>query len=500
MSARTTDEALSERLVRHRAKSGVVFVGSSGAVSLAVGFAGSVALARMLTPRDFGVVAIGTTLTLVATALADGGLASGLIRRERAPGAGELRAALALQLAATTALGALAAAVGIAVGGAGLIVAAMMLALPVSALQTPGRIVLSRSLRFRALATVEAASFLGYYAWAVALAAAGLGAWALASGVVVRSVVVAAGVARLSGLGPPRPSFRELAALRPVIAFGLRFQAVSLAGLGREQGLNAGIAAVSGVATLGLWSLTRRLLELPALLFEPLHRVTFPLMSRMRADGQDPARLIERGVAISATAAGGVLVCAAAAAPGFVPAVFGEQWAPVAPIFQWVCAALMVAAPLAVMGVGFLYAVDAPSVVLRATIAHTVVLLAVALSLLPVLGPEAIGIGSLAGAVVDALLMSRGVSARSGARPLRALAPAVAVACAAALAGIAVAGGAGSGLAAAAAGGATAGGAYLALLALVRRPVLADTLRLALGALRSAVSRETAPAPTPTPS
>lgn len=491
------EDAVPERLLKQRAKSGIFFVGSFGAVNLVVSFAGSLVLARMLVPSDFGVVAIGTTLMMVATALGDGGLASGLIRREEAPSLTELRAALGIQLLLTGVLAVSAASVGIALGGSGLVVALMMAALPISALQSPGRIVLSRELRFRALAGAETASMLVYYGWAVAWVIAGLGVWALASAVAVRAIALAVGVARVSRLGMMRPSLRHASALRPVIRFGVQFQAVSLAGMGREQGLNVGIAAIAGVATLGFWSITQRLLALPVLVFEPIHRVMFPLMSQMRAAGRDLADTMERGIAVAGAASGLLLVSFAAAAPELVPAVFGEQWRPVGPILQWVCGGLLVAAPLSVIAVGFLYSANEPSVVLRATILHTVGLYAVAFSLLPVLGPEAIGMGSFTGGVVDAAIMARAIRTRSSARPLAAHLPTLAVAAPAAALGMIVTWSAGTGLMAAAAGGVVAGSVYLALTALFRRAVFLDAARLIADAVRSGFRREAPASPQP---
>src|SRR5687767_5946798 len=64
--ARVASAAMSDRLsdgtVKHRAKSGIFFVGAWGAINLLVGFGGNLVLARLLTPRDFGIVAIGATL------------------------------------------------------------------------------------------------------------------------------------------------------------------------------------------------------------------------------------------------------------------------------------------------------------------------------------------------------------------------------------------------------------------------------------------------------
>ena len=484
---------LPEELVKQRAKRGVFFVGSLGLVNLAVGFVGSIVLARMLAPHDFGVVAIGTSLIMVGVALGDGGLASGLIRRELPPTHGELRAALALQLALTGAIALAAASLGFALGGSGDVVALMMISLPVSAIQTPARITLWRALRFGPIASSEAAGVIASYVWSISGVLLGFDVWALASGVVVRSLVSSCYVIYAGHLGVVLPSLREVRSLRSVVAFGLQFQAVSLAALGRDQGLNVGVAAIAGVSTLGIWTLTKRLLELPVLLFEPLHRVSFPLMSHMRAVHQDPTRLINRGIAVAGTASGLVLVAFAASASELVPAIFGEQWRAAGSIVPFICAALLVAGPLSVVGVGFLYAGNEPSVVLKVTIVHTIVVFAVALPLLPSVGPEAIGMGSLSGAIVDAAIMATAIARRSSARPLQAHLPTLAIAAPAALLGMAVTATAGSGLIAAVAGGLAAAAAYLLSMALFRRAVLVDTTRMVVQAVRSGLTRERAP-------
>jgi O-antigen/teichoic acid export membrane protein len=482
-------ERLSDSVVRRRAKSGVFFVGSWGVVNLAVGFFGSILLARMLVPRDFGIVALGITIMAFAGTLADGGLAGGLIRRERPPERAELRAALGLQLTIMTIPAVVAAAVALLIGGDARVVALMMVALPVGAWQTPGRVVMSRELRIRPLATVEALGVFAYYLWAVGGVLAGLGVWALASAVLVKGVVVAGGVVRTSRLGLPLPTYRGVRALKPVIAFGLRFQAVGLANMIREQGLNSGVAAIGGVATLGLWTLTRRLLEFPLLLFEPLHRVSFPLLSHLRTSRQDPSRLLERTAATTAAASGLVLVSLAAAAPELVPAVFGEQWRPVASMLQWLCAALLIFGPFSVVGVGFLYAAGAPSLVLRATVLHTLTLFAITFPLLPVLGPEAIGIGAVAGATAEAMTLALAIRGRTNARLIGRVLPTLAVAAVAGTLGTLVTTSS-TGLLAGVAGGTAGAIAYVAIMLLVRRAVAVDTVRLIADTVRSGLTRD----------
>jgi O-antigen/teichoic acid export membrane protein len=480
---------LPRELIKRRVSSGAFFAGSWGVVNLVVGFFGSLALARMLTPHDFGIIAIGATVTMFAVALSDGGLGSGLIRREEAPTRSELRTALGLQLALTGAIAMVAGAVASLFGPEGLVVSLMMLALPLAAFQAPGRVVLTRAIRVREIATIDAVAMLLYYVWAVVGVFAGAGVWAVASGLVFRALVASIGMIAVSRLGL-LPSYRGVRALRPVISFGLRFQAVSLAGVLREQGLNMGVWIVGGVSTLGLFSLARRFLELPALMFDPLHRVAFPFMTHVLAAREDPSRLIDRGIAVSAAAAGLVLSSTAAAAPELVPALFGEQWRAAGTIIPWICAALLVAGPLSVVGVGFLYALGEPSVVLRAIVLHTIALYVVAFSLLPVVGPAAIGMGSFAGAVVDALVMGRAISSRTTARPLRTLLPVLATAAGAGLLGLAASDAVGEGFFSAVVGAGAAAAVYLAALAAFQLSTFRETMRLLGQAVRAGVTRE----------
>ena len=90
--------------VRRRSLAGALYTSASSFASLLIGFFAALVLARLLTPRDFGVVAIGSTVTLIAGALADGGLGAGMIRRPQPPTRTELRTLNGIQLALAFAL------------------------------------------------------------------------------------------------------------------------------------------------------------------------------------------------------------------------------------------------------------------------------------------------------------------------------------------------------------------------------------------------------------
>ena len=79
---------LSRSEVRRRSLSGVLYLIFSGVAGLAISFFSSLVLARLLTPTDFGVVAVGSTVALIGGVVADGGSVrgwSGDQRRRRDP-------------------------------------------------------------------------------------------------------------------------------------------------------------------------------------------------------------------------------------------------------------------------------------------------------------------------------------------------------------------------------------------------------------------------------
>src|SRR5215216_1736715 len=84
--------------VRYRAIRGALAVTARGFLVRVLGFAGTVVVARLLTPHDLGIVAIGFALITVIHSLADMGLASAFIRRLESPVRLELEAMLGLYL------------------------------------------------------------------------------------------------------------------------------------------------------------------------------------------------------------------------------------------------------------------------------------------------------------------------------------------------------------------------------------------------------------------
>jgi O-antigen/teichoic acid export membrane protein len=471
-------EALTGDEVRRRAAGGAALLVVRGALILTLGVGANIVLARLLAPRDFGVVALGTVLLVVGGLLADGGLGSGLIRRAQTPSRRELEAVNGAQIALTVALAAVGAGAAALFGSDGLVVAAMVATLPITVLKVPSIIMLERSLDYRPIARVDVAEAVAFYAWALVTVAAGLGVWGLATGMAFRAVVGTAMMARLGPVGLVRPRW-SWPDLRPLIRFGAKFQGVVVVGMLRSQGLNVGIALVAGVPTLGVWNLAWRVLQIPLMVFGSLGRIGYPTMARLLGAGHDPRPVIERGVGALAVVTGGIMVALTGFAPA-LPVLVGGGWGDVPAVLLWAGIGMIASFPIMLGSTSYLFAADAGGTVLGTAVAAAVVWLGVALPLLPAIGAPAAGVGWCAAGVVQLALLTPRTRARSGAAVAASLAPPTAVAIAAAAAGWVLADAAGGSIGSGLLGVAAGETILFATLAALRRSVLRD-VRLIMG-------------------
>jgi O-antigen/teichoic acid export membrane protein len=482
--AATEPVPLTSAEVKFRASAGLLVIGSRGLAILVIGLASSVVLARLLTPSDFGIVAIGLTFVTFIGLISDGGLGGGLIRREEPPSRVELGALLGLQLTVTTLLTAAVAGVAILTSEHGAVIAVVVASMPLVSLQFPGKILLERELRYRPLALVEVSQVVTYHLSAIILVLAGAGVWGLAIATVFRAAVGAAGMLKVTPMKSLRPNL-DWSSVRSLIAFGFRFQLVSATWLGREQGLNVAVAAVAGTATLGLSSLARRLLEVPNLLLQSLWRVSFPAMSQLLAVKERPAPLVERALSVAVIGNGILLVGLVGSAPGLVPGLFGQQWIDAAHVLPGACLGLAVAGSVQVATQGYLYALGDVAAVLRATLLATVTMLALTVALLPTSGTWAIGSGMLAASSVEAVVLVRATNRHVTVRFAGILAVPVGAGCAAAALGWYLAASRGD-LASGILGGLVAVAGYLGVLLVLRRSMVLAAYHVVRGAVTNA--------------
>jgi O-antigen/teichoic acid export membrane protein len=474
MEAVTQEAVMQGHEVRRRAIAGVASLTIRGAVVRVIGFGGTVVLARLLVPHDFGLVAFGATLMFFARYLADGGIAAALIRTREDPPLADLQALLGLQLAITSVFAGATAIAASPFGTEGRIVAVMVASLPLTALRVPGTIVLERRLSYGPLVVVDVLETFSYFAWAIGtIEIFHWGVWGLATGAVVRAIVATVAIGFVSPVGLPRPTLAWRRVREP-LGFGIRFQGVGLVRVIGDQSVNLGTAAIASVSTLGLWSLAGRFLMVPTMAFEALWRVGYPAMSRLLGSGENPRAILERGTALVATATGAMLVPLVGSTPALVPALFGSKWNAAASVIPWASLGLMVSGPISVTASGYLYAVGDVRAVLRSTAFSGAAFAGVGLGLLPVLGVTALGLGAMSSAFVEAFVLARAMSIHSSASIASPLGIPTMAACGAAGAGWVITASLQPTLVAAVLGGLAAEGIYLACLLVIRRSLVSD--------------------------
>jgi O-antigen/teichoic acid export membrane protein len=472
--------------VRERSLSGIFLLSFSSLINLIVGFATSLVLARLLAPADFGVVALGATAVLLGTAFADGGLGAAMVRRPESPTRAELRTLNGIQLTLALAVCLPAAGIALGFGRTGAVTALMVLSLPITALQGPGRITLTRTMRYDRQVAADVGSQVTSQVLTVVAVVLGAGVWGLAGGVVLRAVGATVLICMLS-TGFQMPSLRGWRGFGGIVRFGVSFQAGWYAIVAREQGLNILIAVVAGVVPLGIWTFTNRIFQLPALAFSSLYVVGFPAMANVLARGETIGPIILRTVRRAAVAGTLIFATFAAVSPKLIPAVFGARWQDAALIIPLICLSTLLHGSVSVAASSYLSAAGRPGIVAVASACLGVIWLATTAALLPSMGVAAIGIGNLAGALVDVAVLNAATKRASGVAPYRPLLRPLAVALLGGGLGwlLCVEGPSGF-LTAAAAGVLTFSFCALGLLVVCRKD-LGDIVQLSLGSLRSAV-------------
>lgn len=405
-------DADSPAAIRERGAVGAALLTVRAAAAQVVAFLGTLVLAHLLLPSAFGVVAFGMTVVTIGNFFADGGLGAALVRNPTDPTTEELRTLLALQLMVALVIAAGLAVVGSQAGTAGAVTAIMAVSLPLLALRAPYAIALERALEYRPIASIEFTESLAYYGWAIATVWIGWGVWGLASAAIVRALAGSVLMAMASPLPMLTPRLTR-STLRDMLGFGIGFQAVGLAALARNQGVNLVVAAAGGTQLLGFWSLANRLMQVPFWLFMALWRVSYPTMARLRALGEDTRLTVERLARVTALASGATLAPLAASAHYLIPALFGARWTAAAAPLPWASAGLVVAGPISVAAAGYLYSERDVRTPLYATIVNGAVWVALTALLLGPMGVAGVGAAWMVASWTEAAIFARTLRRRA---------------------------------------------------------------------------------------
>lgn len=330
--ARPEQARLDRSLVR-----GIAWTGAAKWGSQVLTWASTLAVARLLTPEDYGLVGMAAVFTGLLTLLGEMGLGSAVVTL-RGLDEAQVRQlhTLSLLLGVASLAAACAAAVplGRFFGAPELppVVAALGVGFVVAGLRTVPESLMQKELRFRSLALVEGAGAAVTAAATVAFAAAGLGHWTLVLGTLLGGVLQAAPALALRPVGLALP---RAAALRPALALGGHVLGARLAWYVYSNADFLVVGRALGERALGHYSFAWSLASVPIGKVSALILRVTP--AHFSAVQDDPAAL--RRYLLSLTEALALVtfpatVGMALVADDLVRVALGEKWMAAAPILR----------------------------------------------------------------------------------------------------------------------------------------------------------------------
>lgn len=303
-----------------------------------VQFASLVVLARLLTPHDYGLVAIVVVIIGIGEILRDFGLSSAAIREPE------------LTRAQSTNLFWINSAIGLTLG-AGLFVLAVPLARAfgqpevvgiaramaavflLNGITTQFRALLVRAMRFRWLATLDVLAPAIAFVGALAAALLGWGYWSLIVQHTMQALVLLIGAVLGTRFVPGLP--RRDVPVRSFLVFGSSIVLTQLVMYATNRLDTAVIGFVHGATPLGLYNRAQQLVTTPVSQVQsPATSVAMPVLTRLHDDPPRFNAFLVRGqLALGYPIALAMAFVAAAAEP-IVEIMLGQRWLATVPLLQ----------------------------------------------------------------------------------------------------------------------------------------------------------------------
>lgn len=322
-----------------KAASAMLFMGMAQAGRLVLTVLSTVVVARILSPGDYGLIAMVAPVTAFVMFFQDLGLNSATIQAKSisAEQSNSLfwrnmlaSVVIALALVALSP----AAAWFYADIRAGFLTAASALGVLLGGLALQHTALMTRDLRFGTISAIEMSSAALGFAATVALALAWRNYWALFVGGLItigmRTVLTWAN----SNWRPSRPNLGR--DVRDMTRFGRDVMGFNLINFFVRNADNVLIAKVAGAGVLGLYDRSYRLMMFPIqTINQPINRLMLPVLSRLSGEPERYRRTFLLAASVVCWAALPGIILATALSDGLVVMLMGERWAAAGPIFFW---------------------------------------------------------------------------------------------------------------------------------------------------------------------
>lgn len=327
-----------EASLAQQARRGLAWSGGSRLLGQVLQFGSSIVLARLLTPRDFGLVATVYIFTGLASLLTDMGIGSAIVRKPHLR-----REDLATAFWTNAIIGV---AFTLVVGLTGPVLADLYdapelvpllwlagLNFSISLHLVPLAL-LERSMQFGRLARTEVVAFTLGAASAMTAAFAGLGFYSLIVSPLVQSFVLTVLLLWTTRFRPQ--GFIERRAAAELWAYTRGYTGANILSYLRANADGFVVGRVLGQAPLGYYGRAMVLVSLPLTqITYVLHRVMLPTLSRLREDRPRLLKAYASSLSTICVVASSGMALLTAMADVLVPFIWGTQWLPVIPIVQW---------------------------------------------------------------------------------------------------------------------------------------------------------------------
>jgi O-antigen/teichoic acid export membrane protein len=306
----------------------------------------TVLLARLLMPREFGLVAMVVVFSGFASLFSDLGFGPALVQRQDIEqrhycSVFWLNVVFGIVLA------------GILAGASPLIakfyreprlipiVLLVGLCFPINSLGLVQKASLTRQMDFRALGLIDIGNVTISGIIAIVLAWRGLGVWSLVCQMLCMTIFEVVGLWWFSSWRP-RVSF-DRTAIRELLGFSSHLTGFTAINYWYRNGDNLLVGKFFGSAALGIYSRAYNLMLLPLTqVTYVVSKVMFPALSRLQDDKARVRSIYLRSIAMIALITFPLMLGLLVVADHFILAIYGNAWAGVIPILRVFCVLGMV--------------------------------------------------------------------------------------------------------------------------------------------------------------
>jgi O-antigen/teichoic acid export membrane protein len=330
--------------LKQKMAQGALFLMLRQVLMQGLNIAGSILLARILTPAEFGLFAIFIFFLAFLTAFGDVGLAASLVREESEPQNSDYSVVFSFQFLLVTAASILflllapALSAGYDLGDEAInAFRTLALVLWTTSFMVVPMVRLERSLAFKQIAAIEIVQAIVFNSVAVSMAWYGYGVWSFAIGLFSRTIV---GVILANAYAAWRPRWLwSWGLISNRVAFGLHYQGVKFISLVKDSVTPVIIGFALGTTSVGYVNWAGMVAAYPVMALFVLQRLYLPAFARMQTDRAALGRLVEGVIWLTNSLAAPLAVVTLVFSVPLTKHVFGEQWMLALPLLYWFWAA-----------------------------------------------------------------------------------------------------------------------------------------------------------------